>query len=63
MSFCTEDDYWDDYYDRMDEAMREIIREVEESADLDEFDTDEDREDYIQERIRLGLEELECSFR
>lgn len=63
MNFRTEDDYWDDYYDRMDEAKREIIREAEFAADLDEFDTDEEREDYIKERIRQGLEELELAYR
>lgn len=63
MNFQTEDDFWNDYYDRQAEAERDVIRDAENMADLYEFETDEERDEYINELIRQGMEELECSFR
>lgn len=51
MHYRNEEDYWNDYYDAQAEAERKAQEAAEDAADLEEFDTEEERDDYIQQEF------------
>lgn len=55
---AEENAWWDRYMDDRDAAEREAMRDAESSADLYEFDTEEEREAYILEVYESRLAEL-----
>lgn len=54
----TEDDWWDRFSTRLDDADRKAWRMAESMADLEEFETDEERQAYIEEVYEERLAEL-----
>lgn len=54
----TEDDWWDQFCDTLDAAESEARKAAEDSAELMEFDSDEEREAYIEEVYEDRLAEL-----
>ena len=54
----TEDDYWNDLADAHDRAEREAMESAEMAADLYEFDSDEERDEYIDEYFAAEYERL-----
>lgn len=54
----SEDEWWDHFCDTLDAAEREAMRAAEDSADLMEFESEEEREAYIQEVYEDRLAEL-----
>lgn len=56
-----EDAWWDAWSDRRDEAEAEAARYAENSAELLEFDSDDEMEEYIDAVYAQKLEELLCS--
>jgi hypothetical protein len=55
---AEENAWWDRYMDDRDAAEREAMRDAESSADLYEFDSEEEREAYILEAYESRLAEL-----
>ena len=55
---AEEDAWWDARWQEREEAETEAMRAAESSADLYEFDSDEDREAYILECYEDRLAEL-----
>lgn len=45
----TEDDYWNDRADTLDRIEREAMESAEMAADLYEFDSEDERDTYIEE--------------
>ena len=45
----TEDDYWNDRADALERAERDAMESAEMAADLYEFDSDDERDAYIEE--------------
>ena len=45
----TEDDYWNDRADRLERIEREAMESAEMAADLYDFDSDDERDTYIEE--------------
>ena len=45
----TEDDYWNDRADTLDRIEREAMESAEMAADLYEFDSEDERDAYIEE--------------
>lgn len=58
MHYRNEDDFWTDYYDARDEAEREAQEAAEDAADLQEFDTEEERDAYIQREFAAEFSRL-----
>lgn len=58
MHYRNEDDFWTDYYDAQDEAEREAQEAAEDAADLQEFDTEEERDAYIQQEFAAEFSRL-----
>lgn len=56
--YANEDDFWTAYYDAKDEAEREAQAAAESSAELWEFDTEEEREAYIRLEFESEFERL-----
>lgn len=56
-----EDAWWDAWSDRRDEAEAVAARYAENSAELLEFDSDDEMEEYIDAVYAQKLEELLCS--
>ena len=54
----TEDDYWNARADRLERIEREAMESAEMAADLWEFDSDEEREKYIDEYFAAEYERL-----
>ena len=54
----TEDEWWDAWSDRRNEAEAEAARYAENSAELLEFDSDDEMEEYIDAVYAQKLEEL-----
>ena len=52
MFYISEDDFWSDYYDAQDAAEKEAQRIAESSADLWDFESEAEREQYIAEKMR-----------
>lgn len=55
---AEENAWWDRYMEDRDAAEREAMRDAESSADLYEFNTEEEREAYILEVYESRLAEL-----
>lgn len=55
---AEENAWWDRYMEDRDAAEREAMRDAESSADLYEFDSEEEREEYIQETYEDRLAAL-----
>lgn len=45
----TEDDYWNDRADALERAERDALESAEMAADLYEFDSEDERDAYIEE--------------
>jgi isocitrate dehydrogenase len=45
----TEDDYWNDRADALERAERDAMESAEMAADLQEFDSEDERDAYIEE--------------
>lgn len=45
----TEDDYWNDRADTLERIEREAMESAEMAADLYEFDSEDERDTYIEE--------------
>lgn len=45
----TEDDYWNDRADALERAERDAMESAEMAADLYEFDSEDERDAYIEE--------------
>ena len=58
MHYRNEDDFWTDYYDAKDEAEREAQEAAEDAADLQEFDTEEERDAYIQQEFAAEFDRI-----
>lgn len=58
MPYRNEEEYWNAYYDIQDEAEKEAMASAELGADLIEFDSDEEREEYIQREYMAEFERL-----
>ena len=56
--YHNEDDFWNDYYDAQDAAEKEAQRIAESSADLWDFESDAEREQYIAEEFRAEFARL-----
>lgn len=56
--YRTEEDYWDAYYDAHDRAEKDAMISAEMAADLWEFDSDAEREEYIDEYFKAEYERL-----
>ena len=56
--YATEDDYFDALGDAHEQAERDAMESAEMAADLYEFDTDEEREKYIDEYFAAEYERL-----
>ena len=56
--YATEDDYFDALGDAHEKAERDAMESAEMAADLYEFDTDEEREKYIDEYFAAEYERL-----
>lgn len=54
----SEDEWWDHYCEAQDAAERDAMRAAEDSADLMEFFSEEEREEYIREVYEDRLAEL-----
>ena len=54
--YRNEEEYWNDYYDAEDEAEREAMRDAELAAELQEFDSEEERDEYIQKKFAAEYE-------
>lgn len=54
----SEDDWWDRYCGALDVAESRARKAAEESAELMDFDSDEEREAYIEEVYKDRLAEL-----
>lgn len=58
MFYISEDDFWNDYYDAQDAAEKEAQRIAESSADLWDFESEEEREQYIAEEFQAEFDRL-----
>lgn len=58
MHYRNEEDFWTDYYDAQAEAEREAQEAAEDAADLEEFDTEEERDAYIQREFVAEFDRL-----
>lgn len=58
MFYRNEEDFWNDYYDAQEEAEREAQESAEMSADLVEFETEEERDAYIQQEFKAEFDRL-----
>ena len=56
--YPTEDDYWNALGDAHERAEREAMRSAESSAELQEFESDEERDAYIEEEFAAEYERL-----
>lgn len=56
MFYRCEDDFWTDYYDAQDEAEREAQESAEMAADLYEWDSEEERDAYIQQEFKAEFD-------
>lgn len=56
--YATEDDYWNALGDAHEQAEREAMESAEMAADLYEFETDEEREEYVDEYFAAEYERL-----
>lgn len=57
----AEDEWWDAWSERRDESEAEAARYAANSAELLEFDSDDEMEEYIDAVYAQKLEELLCS--
>lgn len=55
---AEEDTWWDERWQDREEAETEAMDYAESSAELYEFDSDDEREEYIRERYEERLAEL-----
>ena len=58
MFYISEDDFWNDYYDAQDAAEKEAQRIAESSADLWDFASEAEREQYIAEEVQAEFDRL-----
>lgn len=58
MYYRDEASYWNDYYDAQEEAERKAQEEAEMAADLWEFDSEEERDAYIQQEFQAEFDRL-----
>lgn len=58
MHYRNEDDFWTDYCDAKDEAEREAQEAAEAAADLQVFDTEEERDACIQQEFAAEFDRL-----
>lgn len=58
MFYRCEDDFWTDYYDAQDEAEREAQESAKMAADLYEWDSEEERDAYIQQEFQVEFDRL-----
>ena len=58
MFYICEDDFLNDYYDAQDAAEKEAQRIAESSADLWDFESDAEREQYIAEEFQAEFDRL-----
>ena len=58
MFYICEDDFWSDYYDAQDAAEKEAQRIAESSADLWDFASEAEREQYIAEEFQAEFDRL-----
>ena len=58
MFYISEDDFWNDYYDAQDAAEKEAQRIAESSADLLDFESEAEREQYIAEEFQAEFDRL-----
>lgn len=56
--YYTEDDYWNVLGEAHDRAEREAMESAEMAADLYEFDTDAERDAYVDEYFAAEYERL-----
>ena len=56
--YAIEDDYWNAIGDAHAQAEREAMESAEMAADLYEFETDEEREEYVDEYFAAEYERL-----
>lgn len=56
--YRTEDDYWDAIGDAHDRAEREAMESAEMAADLYDFETDAERDAYVDEYFSAEYERL-----
>lgn len=56
--FATEDEYWETMYDAKDRADSEARQYAEGMADMIDFDSDEERDAYIEEEYNAEYERL-----
>jgi hypothetical protein len=54
----TEDDYWNDRADALERAERDALESAEMAADLQEFDSEEERDAYIEEYFDSEFQRL-----
>lgn len=60
---ANEDEWWDRHCEEEAAAEADAMTYAEEMAELYEFDSDEEREAYIQETYNRKMEEYECRNR
>ena len=58
MFYRNEDDFWTDYYDAQDEAEREAQWIAESHAELWDFESETEREQYIAEEFQAEFDRL-----
>lgn len=58
LRFTSEDDYWNAIGEAHERAEREAMRSAEISAELWEFESDEDRDSYIDKMFSAEYERL-----
>ena len=56
--YATEDDYWDALGDAHEQAERDAMESAEMAADLYEFETDAERDAYVDEYFSAEYERL-----
>jgi hypothetical protein len=54
----TEDDYWNDRADALERAERDAMESAEMAADLQEFDSEDERDAYIEEYFDIEYQRL-----
>lgn len=52
---ATEEEYWDRYYSDQEAAEQDAMTYAEEMADMYDWDSEEEREDYIREVYEAQL--------
>lgn len=62
MNWMAEDEWWDRRMEAQELAETEAMAAAESSADLLEFDSDEEREAYVEEMFSQRYEELLAEY-